>query len=719
MAIKTLALRWASCMMLILFVFSAFAQPSDNDGSDLWFSNLNLPTHQSIIQPVSIVVPEQSPTFELITNELLQSLNVFFDQETNLENEPNAGSIYVGTVNNQFLSELVDLYTIKKLGQQGFYIQYIPATDITIITANTEVGCLYGTYEYLRLLRTAPETLFNKTITETPAYDLRILNHWDNLDGTVERGYAGRSIWKWDELPENMNPRILGYARANASIGINGTVLNNVNASPDILNDEYLQKVRLIANVLRPYGIRVFLSVNFSSPKILGGLSDSDPLNPEVVKWWAEKTKEIYKIIPDFGGFLVKANSEGQPGPQDYGRTHAEGANMLAETLSPFGGIVMWRAFVYNPSGDDRAKQAYNEFKPLDGKFRRNVLIQVKNGPVDFQPREPFSPMFGAMKHTTLVPELQITKEYLGFSDHLAYLGTLFSEFLQSDTYAEGRGSTVAKITDGDIFNDSITAIAGVSNIGQDINWCGSNFDQANWYVFGRLAWNPDLPVKEVAREWLRQTFCYDINFVDEISRVMMESREAVVNYMTPLGLHHLMGWSHHYGPEPWTDIPGARPDWLPKYYHKADSYGIGFDRSSTGSNAVAQYAEPLRSMFNDPQLCPEKYLLWFHHLPWDYTMNNGRSLWNELCYKYSEGVNEVRRFRETWQQMDQIVDDQRFKDVSDKLDIQLKEAIWWRDACLLYFQTFSQRAIPPELDAPVHKLEELKQLKFDLKYHN
>lgn len=719
MKINALVIRWTSGMMLLFIVASLCAQPFDQNGSDLWFTNFDLPSHQSVKHPSSVFISQQSETFALISNELLFSLNTLFNQQTNLENTPKAGSICVGTVDNRLLSELIDVNKVKELGKQGFYIAYLTSSDITVIAANTEVGCLYGTYEYLRLLRSQSEIQGDTIITQVPVYDRRILNHWDNLDGTVERGYAGHSIWKWDELPDKVNPRIREYARANASIGINGTVLNNVNASPEILKNVYLQKVKSIADVLRPYGIRVYLAVNFSSPKILGGLSDSDPLNTEVKKWWNDKVQEIYKVIPDFGGFLVKANSEGQPGPQDYGRTHADGANMLAQALKPFGGIVMWRAFVYAPSSEDRAKQAYNEFKPLDGQFRKNVLLQVKNGPVDFQPREPFSPLFGAMKHTTLVPELQITKEYLGFSDHLAYLGTLFSEFLNTDTYAEGKGSTVAKITGGTIFNDSITAIAGVANIGQDINWCGSQFDQANWYVFGRLAWNPELRVKEIAREWLRQTFSYNTTFVDEMSRVMMESREAVVNYMTPLGLHHLMGWSHHYGPEPWGDIPGARPDWLPKYYHKADLYGIGFDRSSTGSNAVAQYAEPLRSMFDDPRLCPEKYLLWFHHLPWDYTMSNGRSLWNELCYKYSDGVDQVRHFSETWQNMQAFVNEQRFEEVSNKLNIQLKEAIWWRDACLLYFQTFSKRKIPSELDAPVHKLEELKQLKFNLKHHN
>ncbi|MDX8339597.1 alpha-glucuronidase family glycosyl hydrolase [Draconibacterium sp. IB214405] len=713
-----LILKRVVCIVLFFAAANVMLASGTNDGSKLWFTNFSLPADYNGHEFSSVVISEYSPTFEIIQNEFISSLNQLFTQNTKSNSKTSAGSICIGTLQNDFIANSIQPEILKNAGSDGFIIKYLADDDITIIAANTDNGCLYGTYHFLRLLCTNPQAL-NDLIVENPAYKRRILNHWDNLDGTVERGYAGRSIWLWDDLPEKLNPRIIDYARANASIGINGTVLNNVNASPAILKEEYLQKVKVVADVLRPYGIQVYLSVNFSSPKILGGLPDSDPLKPEVKDWWNNKVAEIYQLIPDFGGFVVKANSEGQPGPQDYGRTHADGANMLADALNPYKGIVMWRAFVYNPSGDDRAKQAYNEFKPLDGKFRNNVMIQVKNGPVDFQPREPISPLFGAMEHTTLIPELQITKEYLGFSDHWAYLGTLFQEFLQTDTYQKGRNTTVSRVTNGDVFNDSITGIAGVSNIGQDINWCGSHSAQANWYVFGRLAWNPDLPAKTIAEEWLEQTFSHNTTFIKEMGRVMMESREAVVNYMTPLGLHHLMGWSHHYGPEPWCEIPGARPDWLPTYYHKADSYGIGFNRSSTGSNAVEQYAEPLKTMFDDPQLCPEKFLLWFHHLPWDYTMSNGRELWDELCYKYSEGVTQAKRFRETWNSMEKFVDERQFKETSDKLDTQVKEAIWWRDACLLYFQTFSKREIPAELDEPVHQLDELKKLKFDLKHHN
>ncbi|MFV0591595.1 MAG: alpha-glucuronidase family glycosyl hydrolase [Draconibacterium sp.] len=723
MRIKTIAIKVAFLFVLAFLIWACSKAPElknqDQDGSKLWFANYTLHAQSDNYHPQKICIVQTSPTFSIAESELKQGIDLLFNQTTEIVKTPAKETIVAGTTDLPFIAEHTDTDTVKNLGKEGFIIQYLPELEITIIAANTENGVLYGTYHYLRLLRTNVYSCTQSVTVEKPAYKRRILNHWDNLDGTIERGYAGHSIWLWDALPEKLNPRIVEYARANASIGINGTVLNNVNANPAILTTEYLHKTKIIADALRPYGMRVYLSVNFSSPKILGNLPNSDPLNPEVKAWWKSKAQEIYELIPDFGGLLVKANSEGQPGPQDYGRTHADGANMLADVLAPFGGIVMWRAFVYSPSGDDRAKQAYNEFKPLDGQFKTNVLIQVKNGPIDFQPCEPFSPLFGAMEHTTLMPEVQITKEYLGFADHLVYLGTLFSEFLQSDTYQKGINTTVARVTNGSVFNDRYTGIAGVANIGLDTNWCGHQFAPANWYVFGRLAWNPDLPAETIAREWLEQTFSHETAFVDTMTTVMMKSREAVVNYMTPLGLHHLMGWSHHYGPEPWCNIPGARPDWLPSYYHRADSVGIGFDRSSSGSNAVAQYAEPLHSEFDNAATCPDKYLLWFHHIPWNYKMKSGRDLWTELCYKYSDGVKQTMQFGHSWQNMKAFVDQKRFNEVATQLKIQEKEARWWRDACLLYFQTFSIREIPAELELPTHNLEELKKLKFDLKNHN
>lgn len=590
------------------------------------------------------------------------------------------------------------------------------SADSIIIASESEIGLLYGAYHLVRLQDTHADTR-NLSIIESPAYSLRILNHWDNLDGTVERGYAGHSIWRWDELPDTLSPRYREYARRNAAIGINGTVLNNVNAAPQILSGEYIPKVEAIANVLRPYGIKVYLSINFSSPMVLGGLKTADPLNAEVAAWWKEKVREIYDVIPDFGGFLVKANSEGLPGPQDFGRSHADGANMLAKALKPFGGIVMWRSFVYKPDGDDRAKQAYLEFVPLDGQFENNVILQVKNGPVDFQPREPFNPLFGAMKQTSIMAEFQITQEYLGFSNHLVYLAPLWKECLDSDTYLDGEHCSVKQITCG----NPISAIAGVANIGEDANWCGHPFAAANWYAFGRLAWNPSLSANAVAEEWLLQTFPEKgfAKVLPAVKEMMLESREVAVDYMMPLGLHHLFAWGHHYGPEPWCEVEGARPDWLPKYYHRADSIGLGFDRTATGSNAVAQYNPPLGAIFGDIRSCPENLLLWFHHVPWTYQMKNGATLWENLCHKYEYGIGRVRNFGRIWEGCKPYVDPETFRMVEERLKIQEHDAVWWKNGCLLYFQTFSKLDFPNDIEPMTYTLDELKSIKLDLKHHN
>ncbi|MDR2802232.1 MAG: alpha-glucuronidase [Prevotellaceae bacterium] len=602
----------------------------------------------------------------------------------------------------------------KALGNDGYTLAGNPQTGITI-TAAAEQGLLYGAYHLLRLQATDALTE-NINITEIPKYQVRILNHWDNLDRSIERGYAGRSLWEWERLPDTVSPRYAEYARANASIGINGSVLNNVNANPQILTGEYLVKVKTIADILRPYGLKVYLSVNFASPKTLGGLPDADPLNKEVIQWWKNKVKEIYTLIPDFGGFLVKANSEGQSGPQDYGRTHADGANMLADALKPYKGIVMWRAFVYSPTKEDRAKQAYQEFVPLDGQFRDNVIIQIKNGPVDFQPREPFSPLFGALQHTQEMIEFQITQEYLGFSNHLVYLAPLFKETLESDTYANGQGATVAKITDGTLRPAKVTAIAGVANTGDSVNWCGHDFAQANWYAFGRLAWNHDLTSEQIADEWLQMTFTSDENFVRQAKELMLASREACVDYMMPLGLHHIFSFNAHYGPQPWGYFPSGRLDWMPVYYHKADSIGVGFDRTKTGSDAVTQYFPPLNEIYGNIDRCPENLLLWFHHVPWTYKLKSGNTLWNELCYRYDRGVREARDLQKAWDRLEQYVDAGRFAAVQAKLQIQTKDAVWWKDACLLYFQTFSKLPIPYEIERPIHKLDDLYRVWFTQK---
>ena len=626
--------------------------------------------------------------------------------------------IAISELQNNWMGQPVELSLNKRMkGIKDGYTIKGDKSKITI-SALTDIGLLYGAYHLLRLQQVGAQTE-NLNVEEKPSYDIRILNHWDNLDGTIERGYAGYSLWKWNDLPNVISPRYEAYARANASIGINGTVLNNVNASPQILSPEYITKVKALAAIFRPYGIKVYLSVNFASPKVLGGLANSDPFNKDVQRWWKDKVKDVYSQIPDFGGFLVKANSEGQAGPQDYGRTHADGANMLADVLKPYGGIVMWRAFVYNPTSEDRAKQAYQEFMPLDGEFRENVIIQIKNGPVDFQPREPFSPLFGALQNTPEMIEFQITQEYLGFSNHLVYLAPLFEETLKSDTYANGEGSTVAKITDGTLRKQKFSAISAVANIGEDVNWCGHHFAQSNWYAFGRLAWNHQLQSDQIADEWIKMTFTNSDDFVKPIKELMMSSREACVDYMMPLGLHHIFAFTHHYGPEPWGDMPGGRPDWMPWYYHNANELGVGFDRTTTGSNAVSQYFPPLNREFNDISLCPENLILWFHHVPWNHKMKSGHTLWDELCYHYDRGVQQVREYQKVWDRVESSVDSQRFNEVQSKLKIQARDAVWWRDACLLYFQTFSKMPIPYELERPIYNLEELKAIQLDMKHHN
>ena len=563
-------------------------------------------------------------------------------------------------------------------------------TDSSII-ASSSIGILYGAYDLLRLQETSNLSHLSKT--EKPAVNLRILNHWDNLDGSIERGYAGKSIWKWDEIildkagefkniSKDLRNRLITYARSNASIGINGAVLNNVNASPQMMTSEYLHKVKVIADIFRPYGIRVYLSINFASPMALGYTKTADPLDMKVQLWWKKKAKEIYASIPDFGGFLVKANSEGQPGPGDYHRNHADGANMLADALKPFGGIVMWRSFVYgaNHKGEDRVKQAVSEFKYQDGKFRDNVILQSKNGPLDFQPREPYAPIFDNIHQTPQIAELQITQEYLGQSKHLVYLAPMWKEFFRF------------------VSPDKLKGIAGVSNIGDNANWCGHPFSQANWYAFGRLAWNPSLSAEEIAHEWLVQTYeNQDEKFTKPVEMMMMTSREACVNYMMPLGLHHIFKFDHHYGPEPDGFIASYPLEWCPVYYHKADAKGIGFDRSSKGTDAVGQYPEPYRSQYDNIQTCPEEYLLWFHHVPWNYRMKSGSTLWQELCMKYNMGVAMVEVYRDYWHTAAKQYmkgHEQEWQHTDSLLNVQLENAKEWRNTCLKYFQTFSKMKI-------------------------
>ena len=662
-------------LILLFTVLTSLHVSAQSDGSQLWLGKQYANSCQVISQLPNDATAKIAKQ-ELENNWRGKNVELKIDKALNL-------------------GEGYNIYA--RPAQQGDNIQY-EAT----ITASNPIGLLYGAYELIRLQNTdayntgsGNQQNFSKAIDETekPQVGLRILNHWDNLDGSIERGYAGKSIFKWEEIKlgkngkggsisKSLHDRLINYARANASLGINGSVLNNVNASPKMMTAEYINKVKIIANILRPYGIRVYLSINFASPMALGYTKTADPLDKKVQQWWKKKAKEIYATIPDFGGFLVKANSEGQPGPGDYHRTHAEGANMLADAVKPYGGIIMWRSFVYgaNHKGEDRVKQAVSEFKGMDGKFRDNVILQSKNGPLDFQPREPYAPIFDNIKQTPQIAELQITQEYLGQSKHLTYLAPMWKEFF------------------GFVNPDRLVGISGVANIGDDANWCGHPFSQANWYAFGRLAWNPSLTAEEIAHEWLVQTYeNQDEKFTKPVEMMMMTSREACVNYMMPLGLHHIFKFDHHYGPEPDGFIASYPLEWCPVYYHKADAQGIGFDRSSKGTDAVGQYPEPYRSMYDNIATCPEEYLLWFHHVPWTYKMKSGSTLWQELCMKYNMGVAMVEVYRDFWHTSAKQYmkgHEQEWQHTDSLLNVQLENAKEWRNTCLKYFQTFSKMKI-------------------------
>lgn len=662
-------------LILLFTVLTSLHVSAQSDGSQLWLGKQYANSCQVISQ-----LPDDA-TAKIAKQEL--------------ENNWRGKNVELKIDKALNLGEGYNIYA--RPAQQGDNIQY-EAT----ITASNPIGLLYGAYELIRLQNTdayntgsGNQQNFSKAIDETekPQVGLRILNHWDNLDGSIERGYAGKSIFKWEEIKlgkngkggsisKRLHDRLITYARANASLGINGSVLNNVNASPKMMTAEYINKVKIIANILRPYGIRVYLSINFASPMALGYTKTADPLDKKVQQWWKKKAKEIYATIPDFGGFLVKANSEGQPGPGDYHRTHADGANMLADAVKPYGGIIMWRSFVYgaNHKGEDRVKQAVSEFKGMDGKFRDNVILQSKNGPLDFQPREPYAPIFDNIKQTPQIAELQITQEYLGQSKHLTYLAPMWKEFF------------------GFVNPDRLVGISGVANIGDDANWCGHPFSQANWYAFGRLAWNPSLTAEEIAHEWLVQTYeNQDEKFTKPVEMMMMTSREACVNYMMPLGLHHIFKFDHHYGPEPDGFIASYPLEWCPVYYHKADAQGIGFDRSSKGTDAVGQYPEPYRSLYDNIETCPEEYLLWFHHMPWTYKMKSGSTLWQELCMKYNMGVAMVEVYRDFWHTSAKQYmkgHEQEWQHTDSLLNVQLENAKEWRNTCLKYFQTFSKMKI-------------------------
>jgi alpha-glucuronidase len=684
----------------LALALSCGAAARGETGYDLWLRYLPLKdaAQRSAYRraATTIVAQGDSASLKVAAAELRRGLSGLLGGDVPVSSElRGAGAIVLGTpAGSPLVARLGLADELDRLGDEGYLVRSmrIQGRPVTLVASRGETGVLYGVFHFLRLVQTG-RNVATVSVRERPRLERRVLDHWDNLDGTIERGYAGRSLWRWDELPDKLDPRVVDYARANASIGLNGVVLNNVNANPKLLEAAYLVKVAALAAALRPYGIRVYLSANFAAPKLIGGLPTADPLDPAVGAWWKEKAAEIYRAIPDFGGFLVKANSEGQPGPQDYGRTHADGANVLADALQPKGGLVMWRAFVYSDSVDaDRVKRAYKEFVPLDGRFRDNVLVQVKNGPLDFMPREPFHPLFGAVPRTPLMAELQITQEYLGQSTHLVYLGTMWKEFLDADTHVKGAGATVARILDGSLQGQRRTGMAGVANTGDDPNWCGHHFAQANWYAFGRLAWEPGASPADIAEEWIKMTWGGAPEVVSTIRSMMLDSREIYVDYTMPLGLHHLIG-GDHYAPMPENDDP-RRIDWTATYYHRAHASGIGFDRTSAGSAAVDEYASPLREEWGDPARCPENLLLWFHRLPWDHRMRSGQTLWDELVRHYSEGAKRAAGLATRWRTLEGKVDRERFEAVRAKLQRQAEEAAEWRDKCLRYFQRFSQRPI-------------------------
>ncbi|OZI08821.1 alpha-glucuronidase [Siphonobacter sp. BAB-5385] len=693
-------------MKRLLFLYLLLLAPlaKGDDGYQLWLkydriSNASLRT--SYTRSMQFIATEgSSPILNTATDELRQGLKGLLGQSI-----PSVQAS--GNRTGGILLRITPMGAdVKDLTAEGYRI--VKRQGNLQIVSQTDAGVLYGVFALLRQLQ-VNRPLDSLVVVSRPKVKFRMLNHWDNPNATIERGYAGESMWKWYELPETISPRYRDYARANASIGINGTVLNNVNASPRLLTGEYLKKVAALADVFRPYGIKVYLSVNFAAPKILGGLKTSDPLDPQVRQWWANKVKEIYQTIPDFGGFLVKANSEGEPGPQDYGRTHADGANMLDEAMKPYPGVVIWRAFVYKADPNaDRFKAAFEEFVPFDGKFGSKVIVQVKNGPIDFQPREPFSPIFGRMPHTPLGMEFQLTQEYLGFATHLVYEAPLFKECLDADTYVSGKGSTVAKVIDGSLHGYERTLMAGVANTGSDRNWTGHPLAQANWYAFGRLAWDHSLTSEQIADEWIRMTLTHEPVAVRPIRHMLLRSRDIYVNYNTPMGLSR--PWAGvHFAPEPWQN-KSPRPDWTAVYYHRADSLGLGFDRTARGSNALSQYHPEVQKGWANAETCPLPYLLWFHHVPWDKPLSSGRTLWDELCTHFYTGADSVQWLQREWAQVKPAVDPVLHADVAGRLRTQYEEAIWWRDAWVLYLQEYARRPIPAPFQKPKRTLVDVKE---------
>ena len=699
---------------LILIVFPLLMKGSNfntisnvEDGYELWLrypkvSNEELlENYRNTLKVINL--NDNSPTMHSVKHEIEKGLSGLLAQEITFCDTLQEGSLILGTVENSAYIASLKLSELKDISTDGYLIksQIIKGKQVTVIAGNTDLGVLYGTFAYLRLLQTQ-QPVENLKITNSPKMQLRTVNHWDNADRTVERGYAGASLWDWSTLPYFKDPRYTDFARASASIGINGITINNVNASAKFITPEFLEKIKVLGDIFRPYGLKIYIAVNYSSPITLGDIKTADPLDNEVKNWWKNKTEEIYTFIPDFGGFLVKADSEGQPGPKTYGRNHAEGANMLANALKPYGGIVIWRAFVYDLKQEDRVREAYDEFVPLDGKFKDNVVLQIKKGPVDFMPREPFSPLFGAMPNTNLMLEFQVTQEYLGNGNHLVYKGPMYKEILDSETYAKSGSAKVGELVAGEVYDYNLSGMAAVTNPGIERNWTAHPFVQSSWYTYGRLAWDYNLRAEQTAEEWIRMTFSNDQEVVSSLMKIMLQSGEAAINFREPLGLTH-QGTGSHYGPAPWSSRS--------KKYSKVDEKGIGFNRTSSGSKAVNQFHEPLASQFENIKTTPEKYLLWFHHVSWDYEMKSGKTLWYELVSKYYQGVETVEEMQKTFASLEGKIDTERFDHIKALLEIQLYDAIRWRDSCVLYFQQYSEMQIPAEFEKPDHNLEYYKKL--------
>jgi alpha-glucuronidase len=708
-------------LFLALLLAGAAAPVRADDGYDLWLRYAPIDDPQRLAQYraaiTQLVVEGDSPTLAVVREELARGLRGLLDRDLPLETRPTgAGAVIAGTrASSPIIAALPLSAQLRAVGREGYIVRRMTVKGRTaiVVAANSEIGVLYGTFALLRQLQIR-RPLATLSIASAPRVQLRMLDHWDTLDRSVERGYAGASIFEWAQLPARISPRYRDYARANAAVGINAVVVTSPNVNARALTPEYLRKAAALAAAFRPYGIRIFLTARFGAPIEIGGLRTADPLDPVVRQWWRHKAEEMYAVIPDLGGVLVQGDAEGQPGPERYGRTHADGANLVADAVVARGGVVIWRAYMsVDRAPVDRARELYDEFVPLDGKFRRNVMVQVKNGPLDFQPREPFNPMLGAMPRTPLLLEFQLTKEYLGNDSHLVYLGALIEETLRADTERKGKGSIVARVVDGSLHGQARTGMAGVANVGADRNWTGSIFNQANWYAFGRLAWDPSLSARDVAEEWIRVSLSNDSMVVATVRDMMMSSREAVVSYMTPLGLSTMTGASSHYGPSPW--IKDGRPDWTPLYYHRADASGLGFDRTAAGSNAVAQYAEPVRERYENRTSVPDSVLLWFHHVGWRERVTSGRTLWDELVHRYSAGVDSVRAMRRSWGRLEGRIDDERFRHVQGMLAVQEREARWWRDASLRYFQSLSRLPIPAQYEPPTQSLEFYMQLRCPL----